>query len=508
MKNYRIVIPAAGAILLAMPGMVWAGGSAGDGSACGNLFGLAGNAPDTLTAALQIAGSPVYNGRGSALYALLSAPLVYTPTVGAAPADWTVSGQQRSAYLASSAGLDSYAVNSNTGTWTALASAGVTSPQTAVVVDPLGRFVYYAGGGSLSLASIDPATGALTLQPAASVDLSAFAGTTSLVIDPSGRFLYAAEGTSGILSYRIDPASGALTATGSVSNKTVDLVIGANGTLPAGLGFFAVGVDDGQTITPYTVDAATGALTVQADGILSLAVGSLHRIIIDPSNRFLYVTDQQKNDTFVLAVGYIGGGADAEIFLSTGGPTQEGTTPLGLSFDPSGRFLYVVNSGDGTVSALGNFSGGFGSDVAGSPFTTTGMSHPTSIVVDPNGRFIYVGGDNGGAAMVKTYAIDPGTGALSAPSSGASTPSPANAIITANVVDPSGRYFYAVDAAGSDIIGYAIDPASGALLPIPGLPLDTGGQPSTLRIDPSGHYLVASNGSFGSSSPSTRGTVR
>ena len=30
MKNYRIVIPAAGAILLAMPGMVWAGGSAGD----------------------------------------------------------------------------------------------------------------------------------------------------------------------------------------------------------------------------------------------------------------------------------------------------------------------------------------------------------------------------------------------------------------------------------------------------------------------------------------------
>jgi parallel beta-helix repeat protein len=69
-----------------------AGGSAGDGSACGNLFQYSGTGPtaakDTVGAVLAIAKAPADNV--NSIYALAGASSAYQPLLTSAPADWTL----------------------------------------------------------------------------------------------------------------------------------------------------------------------------------------------------------------------------------------------------------------------------------------------------------------------------------------------------------------------------------------------------------------------------------
>ena len=60
-----------------------------------------------------------------------------------------------------------------------------------------------------------------------------------------------------------------------------------------------------------------------------------------------------------------------------------------MTVDPSGRFAYVANHGDDTVSAYTiNSSTGALRAISGSPFAAG--NHPDSVTVDPSGRFAYV----------------------------------------------------------------------------------------------------------------------
>jgi hypothetical protein len=71
------------------------GGTAGDGTPCGNLFQAvkptgSGNAPtDVVSAALSIAQAPTYNV--DQIYGLLPTANPFSPTITTAPADWTLS---------------------------------------------------------------------------------------------------------------------------------------------------------------------------------------------------------------------------------------------------------------------------------------------------------------------------------------------------------------------------------------------------------------------------------
>src|SRR5208282_1840651 len=75
---------------------------------------------------------------------------------------------------------------------------------------------------------------------------------------------------------------------------------------------------------------------------------------IDPSGRFLYVTDTDSNTVYAFTIDPVKGG----LTLITGspftGPTGNGfngfAEPRSVEVDPSGQFLYIVNDAlDGTV---------------------------------------------------------------------------------------------------------------------------------------------------------------
>lgn len=111
-----------------------------------------------------------------------------------------------------SGNLTEYAV-SPVGGLTAVGPAVATLQDNCLplAIDPSGRFAYVASfdTATIEALSVDPVSGALTLQGSASTGIR----PSALSIDPSGKFLYLTGiRATEILSFRIDPTSGALTA--------------------------------------------------------------------------------------------------------------------------------------------------------------------------------------------------------------------------------------------------------------------------------------------------------
>jgi 6-phosphogluconolactonase (cycloisomerase 2 family) len=145
----------------------------------------------------------------------------------------TVDPDGRFAYIAHTAGISAFTINPITGELTDAGRSENRDIAWSVAVDPSGRFVYAAnplgcavhgqtgciGGessqfpGTVSMYSINPATGALT-----AVDTPVTAGMypRSVTVDPSGKFAYTANWNSNDISiFSIDLSTGALTAVGT-----------------------------------------------------------------------------------------------------------------------------------------------------------------------------------------------------------------------------------------------------------------------------------------------------
>ena len=167
--------------------------------------------------------------------------------------------------------------------------------------------------------------------------------------------------------------------------------------------------------------------------------------------------------------------------------------------EPTGHFVYFTSNGapsgptygQGPIAAFAiDQTTGALTPVPGSPFAA-GVS-TGSPVVDPSGQFLYaVDSGNGGAGQVLGFSIQPGTGAL-VPISGSpwSLPAPGGSL----ALDPSGRFAYVVESyGGSQMSAYSVDPASGALTPLAGSPYSLSLTATQVIADPSGKFLYASS---------------
>src|SRR6202163_796180 len=72
-----------------------------------------------------------------------------------------------------------------------------------------------------------------------------------------------------------------------------------------------------------------------------------------------------------------------------GSPFSVGSNPCCIAVDPTGRFIYVVNSSSNDITGFSvNASTGILTPLPGSPFVTG--NNPVSLAIDPTGRFLYV----------------------------------------------------------------------------------------------------------------------
>jgi YVTN family beta-propeller protein len=351
---------------------------------------------------------------------------------------------------------------SNTSTFTI--TTGAVDPQ-SITVDPAGKFAYVASAGCsaqgyVSMYTINPTTGALASigPPMPSNDES----TDSVTVDPSGKFAYVASSGNvwdidfgSVLTYAINPATGALTSTGVIGG------IGINGTPeffnsvaldPSGK--FAYAADGGafpyggsgssSSVSMYSINSTTGDLT--SIGIIDAGT-SPDSVAVDPAGKFAYVTNFGSNDVSMYTIDATTG------TLISIGTIATGTDPVSMAVDPAGKFAYVTNSNSNDVSMYTiNATTGALTSVG----TIAAGTNPVSVGVDPSGKFAYVANFN--SNDVSMYTLNATTGALTPIGTIAAGMSP-----TSIAVHPSGKFAYVTNAASNEVSMYSIDAATGAL---------------------------------------------
>jgi len=239
--------------------------------------------------------------------------------------------------------------------------------------------------------------------------------------------------------------------------------------------FIANAGDD--TLSTFTVDASTGQLRSSGYRQAGPAPTSLR---LHPNGKFLYAGNGGTNTVSAYSIG-----SDGRLSEIAGSPfsTGENFTILGLEFDPSGKFLYVMDGNivvfqvDGTTGAL--------TQGTGSPFKTGDVA--IAAVIDPTGKFLYA--VNNHANTVSAFSADATSGALSS----LGTPIPVGPSPNDITMDPSGRFLFVANTGVNNISVFTQDAVSGALTPVANSPFATSQMPIHLSADPGGKFLFVAN---------------
>jgi 6-phosphogluconolactonase len=377
------------------------------------------------------------------------------------------------------------------------ASSGGTSGSVGFIVNGTPGFVYVANRtfgsvqtGSISAFSVDPNTGSLTPVPGS--PFPAGANPSSVTADPTGKFLYEVNDKNGattndLFAFAINPSTGVLTAIpGSpFASAANTLSVSVDPT-----GKFLYTADSGgngnypglpASISQFSINTATGGLTLisQVGACLPTSSDLANYVVTDPATGFLFASGPLSGlcSFSISPSGTLQPVAGSPFAVTP--PGQNLLFPRSVAVDPFGKFLYTANySATSDLSAYSITSGGALTQMSGSPFTVGPGTVASSVLADPLGRFLWV--DYFSLSM-DCFSIDSNTGALSrlplsSPNSQIALNEAPNSSATPMAADPSGKFLYVLTQPGAvaqnfSITGFAIDPATAKLTPVPGSPL-------------------------------------
>jgi len=267
-----------------------------------------------------------------------------------------------------------------------------------------------------------------------------------------------------------------------------------NSSNPAsGTGALFVSTQGDSLVSSYTIDLSSGALTSVGTGV---ATGSAPSAMLLVGNS-LFIANRASNTISTYTV-------NPNVSLSGGSSAvPTGMTPLAMATDSAGHFLFVANQGQqvdpasGTISVYSIQSGNL-TEVAGSPFRVAAAlassgPGPSALAVTPDGKFLYVANQYDGT--VTSFSVDTTSGALSGGQALPVGTAPSGMAIT-----PDGGFLYVSNSGSSNVSGFAICnqvitscsvPTSpdGTLTPVTGSPFSAGLGPSAIAIAPSGKFL-------------------
>jgi len=276
-------------------------------------------------------------------------------------------------------------------------------------------------------------------------------------------------------------------------------------------GKFAYVADEGcpdffdGNVSMYTIDATTGALTSVGPPVDSGDEGA-HSVAVDPSGRFVYVANSGEGNT-------AGSISTYTINATTGALTSTGTifgvcpglcAPWSIAVDPSGKFSYVADEGGFAPTGVSIFAINVTTGALTSVGTITTGGRAVSVTMDPTGKFAYAAdGSNGFPAEsnnVTMYTVNATTGALTSVGTVAAGTDPVSV-----AVHPTGTFAYASNHGSNDVSMYSINAATGALTSIG--TITAGSSPTSIAIHPSGKFAYVSNGQANSISMYTIDTT-
>jgi len=183
--------------------------------------------------------------------------------------------------------------------------------------------------------------------------------------------------------------------------------------------------------------------------------------------------------------------------LGTGGTVTAPVVPGPMVMDSSGKFLFVADRATtfpppgslppqppqyyipGAVSVFAIGSGGSVTEVAGSPFFTTGTTNPATTVSQASLDIV---------SVAPTPTVFPAIGVNGVQNSVCSTP---------GLPPPTSQYLYAVDGLGNQVFEFQVDTSSGALTNPPNraqppvFPADQ--TPAGVAVDPCDRFVYVSD---------------
>lgn len=334
--------------------------------------------------------------------------------------------------------LVGFAVDANTGALTQVPGSPMSLPNApvdlAVASESGGGFVFAlmpeTSGQMVTVTlqsySIDAATGAVA--PLQTITYPPNTGQHLLAVSPSQNFLYVTQ-SGCVLAYTIDPATGNLTQS-SCSPQGVDdaLAIPA----PGNFAYTLFGDSFSSTWSIYSVNQNDGTLTL-LQSFNSTGAGFL---FTDPQGRALYQLagppDMSTCGSVVIWQINPQSGALTHLNTSFTAPCES----FAIAFNPADTYGYVSSAVGENHPQNGIYAGsvdtvtGNLNEITGSPFAS-GSNALAGAVEPSQGKYLTEeigGGTVGDNNQVAVYAIDSGTGALSAVS-GAQSALPSSDVI-------------------------------------------------------------------------------
>jgi 6-phosphogluconolactonase len=320
----------------------------------------------------------------------------------------------------------------------------------------------------------DPDTAELT-----SIGLAAETTNPSfLAVHPNHQFLYAVNETSNykgqksgaVSAFAIDRATGKLTLLNQVASKGADpcyisvdktgkYVLVANYT-GGSVAVFPV-LPDGQLgeATAFLQHSGHGADPERQEG------PHAHSIDLSADNRFAIVDDLGLDETLVYKFDDKNGSLalNDPLIYTTLAKADPGAGPRHFVFSPNGKFGYVINEVQSSVSVFsyGSTEGVLRrvQTISALPEGFSGHKEAAEIQVHPSGKFLYA--SNRGHDSIAVFAIDPDKGTLTlieyAPTKG-QTP-------RSFEIAPGGSLLFAENEKSNNIVVFSIDAKTGRLTP-------------------------------------------
>jgi YVTN family beta-propeller protein len=242
-------------------------------------------------------------------------------------------------------------------------------------------------------------------------------------------------------------------------------------------------------LSAYAINPITGALTKTGPSVPTYDMGAVARnVTIDPSGKFAYVANQGDGDVDLGSV------SEYSIDATTGALTfrgMAGTTlraegsfdPRWVTVHPSGRFAYTADA-TGMTHGVSMYKIDEARDGALTKISeNVAGGFAISVVVDPTGKFAYATSDSNNVSM---FSIDTSIGALVSVGTISTGTNP-----VALAVDPAGKFAYVTNSGSNDISMYSIDAATAALTSMGTVAAGT--SPVSVAVDPAGKFAYVTN---------------
>ena len=271
--------------------------------------------------------------------------------------DLLVEPTGRFAYVINASGgnITAYIITPGTGELVQFGAWPLLGKPRSISMCPSGRYLYVTvrGVNTAVAFELDPVTGILTQTDVVGVGQD----PNGIAVDPTGRFvMVSAIESDDIRSFRVERGT-FVAAVNTVSTPGWPLRMRFS---PRG-DYLYVALNSASALVPLAIDASTGAISIVPPG----TPAGPRPIIVEPhgNGRFAYCTVS----ALPAGTGYLTRLTvnEATGKLTANGNFTAGTNPRDARIDPSGRFLYVTNhtSNDVSVFQIDPITGGLSNEV-------------------------------------------------------------------------------------------------------------------------------------------------